>query len=195
MCCSQPSEVQSHFRVFVLIKRLLASNRIHVSRRCRRNRVQAEDNGRKSFGKPRGQAGNCAPRGLTENAPVERFHSPIAGGLQPAGKGRDPSPAAVIRPRLPGAGALRACPGAGRRGRIYRRRRKRIPGPRAWAWHLRAIGPCDPPPKGRVPGPLAAPIVNPRLIRPKYPSKIKGRPRVPQWAVPAALPVGPVPPD
>jgi hypothetical protein len=55
--------------------------------------------------KTRGQAGNCAPRGLTENAPVERFHSPIAGGLQPAGKGRAPSLTAVIRPRLPGAGA------------------------------------------------------------------------------------------
>jgi hypothetical protein len=36
---------------------------------------------------------------------VERFHSPIAGGLQPAGKGCAPSPTAVIRPRLPGAGA------------------------------------------------------------------------------------------
>jgi hypothetical protein len=63
------------------------------------------------------------------------------------------------------------------------------------AWHLRAIGPCDPPPKGRVPGPLAAPIVKSRLIRPKYPSKIKARPPVPQWAATAALPVGPVPPD
>ena len=63
------------------------------------------------------------------------------------------------------------------------------------AWHLRAIGPCDPPPKGRVPGPLAAPIVKSRLIRPKYPNKIKARPPVPQWAAPAALPVGPVPPD
>ena len=76
-----------------------------MSRRCRHNRVQAEDNGRKSNGRPRGKAGNCALKGLTENAPVERFHSPIAGGLQPAGKGRAPSLTAVIRPRLPGAGA------------------------------------------------------------------------------------------
>ena len=83
----------------------IAAQRSLVSRRCRHNRVQAEDNRRKSFGKPRGQAGNCAPRGLTENAPVERFHGPIAGGLQPAGKGRAPSLTAVIRPRLPGAGA------------------------------------------------------------------------------------------
>ncbi len=82
-----------------------ASHRSLVARRCRRNLVQAEDDGRKSIGKTRGQAGNCVPRGLTENAPVERFHSPIAGGLQPAGKGRAPSLTAVIRPRLPGAGA------------------------------------------------------------------------------------------
>ena len=78
------------------------SHCILVSRRCRRNRVQAEDNGRKSFGKPRGQAGNCAPRGLTENAPVERFHSPIAEGRKPAGKGLSTLLTAVIRPRLPG---------------------------------------------------------------------------------------------
>jgi hypothetical protein len=81
------------------------SHRSLVARRCRRDRTQAEDDGRKSFGKTSGQAGNCAPRGLTENAPVERFHSPIAGGLQPAGKGCAPSLTVVIRPRLPGAGA------------------------------------------------------------------------------------------
>ena len=92
------------------------SQRSLVAHRCRRDRAQAEDNGRKSIGKPRGQAGNCAPRGLTENAPVERFHSPIAGGLQPAGKGRAPSPTAVIRPRLPGAGAESRLPG-GRQAR------------------------------------------------------------------------------
>ncbi len=90
------------------------SHRILVSRRCRRNRVQAEDNGRKSSGKPRGQAGNCAPRKLTENAPVERFHSTVAEGHKPAGKGSSTLLTAVIRPRLPGR--ARNAPAKGQAG-------------------------------------------------------------------------------
>ena len=72
-----------------------------------------------------------------------------------------------VSPFRPGAGAFSpARPGAAgvtgvRSPRAPRLRALRPGGPSPpcpAAWRLRAIGPCDPPPKGRVPGPLAAPM-------------------------------------
>jgi hypothetical protein len=120
---------------------------------------------------------------------VERFHGPIAGGLQPAGKGRAPSLTAVIRPRLPGAGALRACPGAGRRGRICRRtnpaRRKGHAMRRPSHRSLITLQPAG---KGCAPSPTA--VIRLRLPRSDERSEIVLRTISAKNAAPVARPDG-----
>jgi hypothetical protein len=57
---------------------------------------------------------NCARRGPTANAPVERLHGPIAEGRKPAGKGPSTGLTLVIRLRLPGR--ARNAPAKGQAG-------------------------------------------------------------------------------